>query len=79
MTIFKLEGKIAGPWVDELESLWRTTDLSRPVRVLLESVTFIDHEGKELLGRMHVEGAELAAEGCMTKAIVEDIRQRFHR
>jgi hypothetical protein len=79
VTVLKLEGKIAGPWVEELESIWQATDRSRPVRVLLETVTFIDREGKKLLGRMHAAGAVLAAEECMTKAIVEEITQRFHR
>jgi anti-anti-sigma regulatory factor len=75
--IFDLEGKLAGPWVDELEHCWRqaVTDDQR-VRVVLTIVTFIDAAGIKLLTDMHRQGAELVAQGCMTKAIVEEIKQK---
>ena len=75
---FELEGKLAGPWVKELELCWRSaagTQQISPVRVDLSSVTFIDEEGKDLLGRMHREGAKLVATGCLNKCIVEGITQ----
>ena len=75
---FALEGKLAGPWVKELELSWRSaasTQRIYPVRVDLSSVTFIDAEGKELLGRMYEEGAKLVATGCLNKCIVEGIMQ----
>jgi anti-anti-sigma regulatory factor len=76
-TILELEGKLAGPWVRELEECWRTAATSeRSVRVMLCAVTFIDDEGIALLARMYQHGAELVAEGCMNKAIVEEIRRR---
>lgn len=73
---FELEGKLAGPWVKEMELSWRSaasTQQIYPVRVDLSSVTFIDAEGKDLLGRMHREGAKLVASGCLNKSIVEGI------
>jgi len=36
-------------------------------------VTFIDSEGRKLLAGMHRQGAELAAEEFMMKAIIEEI------
>jgi hypothetical protein len=42
-------------------------------RVDLTGVTYIDGDGKALLARMHKEGAELIAAGCLTKCIVEEI------
>jgi len=73
-TIFELEGRLAGPWVRELEGCWRNASSpDRPVRVLLCAVTFIDEKGRELLADMYRHGAELVAEGCMTKAIIEEI------
>jgi len=72
--IFELEGKLAGPWAQELEGCWRkAADSHRPVRVLLCAVTFIDDKGIDLLAKMYHQGAELVAEGCMNKAIVEEI------
>ena len=73
-TIFELEGKLVGPWVEELANCWRkarNSDL--PVRVLLCAVTFIDDKGRDLLVEMYQHGAELVAEGCMNKTIVEEI------
>lgn len=73
-TVFELEGKLAGPWVQELKGCWqRTVVADQPVKVMLKAVTFIDDAGRELLAEMHRQGAELMAEGCMTKAIVEEI------
>jgi hypothetical protein len=75
-TIFDLEGKLAGAWVDELKNCWRqAVSENRQVKVVLKTVAFIDAEGRRLLADMHRQGAELAAEGCMTKAIVEGIKR----
>lgn len=76
-TIFELEGKLAGPWVQELEACWKRGVITdQPVRVRLKTVTFIDSAGGELLAEMYRQGVELVAEGCegcMTKAIVQEI------
>jgi hypothetical protein len=73
-SILELEGKLAGPWVEALENCWRKARNSdRAVRVMLCAVTFIDDKGRDLLIEMHRHGAELVAEGCMNKAIVEEI------
>jgi hypothetical protein len=73
-TTLQLEGRLAGPWVGELERCWRRIASGQAVTVLLQAVTFIDESGKALLIRMYRSGAELLGEGCMTKAIVEQIR-----
>src|SRR5947209_7890613 len=73
---FALEGKLAGPWVREMELCWRSavgTQQMHPVRIDLSSVTFIDEDGKELLRKMYREGAKLTATGCLNKCIVEGI------
>jgi len=73
-TTFELEGKLAGPWAQELKGCWQeVTNSDRSVRVLLCAVTFIDDKGRDLLLEMHRHGAELVAEGCMNKAIIDDI------
>ena len=79
---FALEGKLAGPWVKELELCWRSaagTLQIHAVRVDLSSVTFIDEEGKDLLDRMYRKGAKLMATGCLNKCIVEGIMQSEER
>ena len=71
-----LEGRLAGPWVDELERSWRENrSLSSSTLVIdLTGVTFIDQEAKTVLAHMCREGAELVAAGCCTKSIVEEIK-----
>lgn len=76
LTRLGLEGRLAGPWVKELELCWCSAvgiQKVSPVRVDLSSVTFIDEEGRGLLKRMYREGAELMASGCLNKCIVEGI------
>lgn len=75
---FKLEGKVAGLWVDELERSWHVAAGSaKAARVLvdLSEVTFVDVEGKKLLSWMCGQGAEFICAGCMTKGIVEEIKR----
>jgi len=72
--ILELEGRLTGPWVQELRLCWQsTTGARRRINVILKQVTFIDDGGKQLLKEMHRGGAVLTADGCMTKAIVETI------
>jgi len=76
--VFQLEGRLAGPWVQELEICWRSaldTRQGDPMRVDLSAVTFIDAEGKALLGQMYQERAELIASGCLNRCIVEELIQ----
>jgi len=72
----KLEGRLAGPWVRELEDCWqaaRAGQRQRTARVDLSAVTYVDGPGKDLLAVMHSQGAELMAAGCLMKAIVAEI------
>ncbi|MDH5738892.1 MAG: hypothetical protein OEY77_01045 [Nitrospira sp.] len=70
-----LEGRLAGPWVEELSGYWRklSTNQQQCTIIDLTVVTFIDAEGKALLARLWREGAELKASGCLTRCIVEGI------
>ena len=74
-----LEGRLAGPWVDELARCWKALTTTRDagsICVQLNAVTFVDGAGKTLLRAMHEDGAALAASGCMTRAILEEITHR---
>ena len=73
-----LEGRLAGPWVDEFARCWKAltaTQKAGSICVQLDAVTFIDVAGKALLRTMHEEGAALAASGCMTGAILDEITE----
>jgi len=76
----ELEGRLTGPWVEELKDCWEGTRKgAAEVRVVLKAVTFIDGAGKTLLRSMHREGVKLTGDGCMTKAIVEAITRAESR
>jgi anti-anti-sigma regulatory factor len=73
---FKLEGRLAGSWVQELHDCWQKTFAARPkpsVRFDLTDVTFIDAAGKEFLAARYREGNKLIAAGCLMKFIVAEI------
>ena len=60
----KLEGRLSGLWVHELEQLWTTassTTRNRRTVVDLGEVDFVDPAGELLLARMHAQGVELSA------------------
>jgi hypothetical protein len=56
----KLEGRLSGPWVEELRRCWASLAQDKvPVRINLRHVTFVDRPGRELLLRMERQGAPL--------------------
>ena len=73
---FQLEGRLAGPWLQELEECWRST-LARQGKptlcVDLTGVTFIDAAGQACLGTLHRQGAEFVAADCLTMAVVAEV------
>ena len=74
----QLEGKLSGPWLQELEDCWQRALASedKPVlRVDLTGLTFADAAGKSCLAAMHRCGAEFVARDCLTKEIVSEISQ----
>jgi len=75
-TVLRLEGRLAGPWVQELERCWDFTvgtTTNRPLSMDLSAVTYVDSDGKDLLKKIHQQGAKLVASGCFTRCIVNEI------
>ena len=70
-----LEGRLAGPWVEELRTYCRRVlgTQQRCTMIDLTGVTFVDAEGKTLLAQLWQQGVELQASGCLTRCLVEDI------
>jgi len=69
-----LEGKLAGPCVDELDKCWQTCPNGEVALVVdLTNVSFVDDHGKELLARMHNKGIKLFSKSVMTKCLIEEI------
>lgn len=77
-TTFKLEGRLAGPWVEELERCWTSAanqPEKHPFYLDLSGVTYVDAVGKDLLKTIHREGATLVASGCLMSCLVREITQ----
>lgn len=72
-TCFELEGRLAGPWVQELANCWKNFGGDCRLGVNLKAVTFIDEAGRRLLAEMHRQGIAIEGTGCMTASIVEEI------
>jgi len=70
-----IEGRLAGPWVEELRAYCRGTVGHQPrcIVINLAGVTFVDAEGKALLAQLWQQGVELRASGCLTRCVVEQI------
>jgi hypothetical protein len=72
----RLEGRLAGPWVEELRMWWEAECVTRdagPLRVDMTDVAFVDADGRALLEWMVRHGVELRAHGCMTRAVRDEI------
>src|SRR5438045_2861689 len=75
---FQLEGRLAGPWVGEVEACRQQTLAGShrlAVRFDLTGVTFINDAGLAYLAAMHRLGAEFVAADCLTTAVVALITQ----
>jgi hypothetical protein len=76
VTRFKLEGKLAHEWVAVAEKAWNTLlNISprSPVVVDLNSVSFVDDPGRDLLAQFHSAGATLVGTGPLIGALIEEI------
>jgi len=81
-TTLRVEGRLTGPWVGELERAWHGLTAGpndNHLSVDLTDVTFVGEEGKRLLEEMYGEGAKLKASGCATRRLVEEIGYTFSR
>lgn len=76
----RLEGRLAGPWVQVLEECWQTAISQLRERALcvdLTGVTSMDAEGQAKLNAMHRQRvAIVAADGLMKSIVAEIIGER---
>ena len=72
-TTLRLEGKLVGPWIPELEHCWRgVTDTARPAPLIvdLNGVSWVDPAGRALLQEMHRSGATLEGRGLLSQLFI---------
>jgi anti-anti-sigma regulatory factor len=72
----KVEGRLAGVWVPELEQCWRRLTARSPGVHLIVDLThtdFVDLAGKYLLSLMYKSGVQLSANSPYMKTLVKEI------
>ena len=73
--LLALQGRLAGPWVDELESQWRRMQAKageRRIAIDLSGVTGIDGAARYLLQLMRVRSVRLMGASIAIRASVDD-------
>ncbi|MGC1484982.1 MAG: hypothetical protein WA789_14390 [Candidatus Acidiferrum sp.] len=76
----QLEGKVVGPWVEELRRAWHTLPPSlgsRKLQLDLRGVTFVDTKGRHLLQEIHRRtNASFMADSPLTQYFADDAMQQ---
>ncbi|MHB1856418.1 MAG: STAS domain-containing protein [Acidobacteriaceae bacterium] len=77
--VLKLEGRIVGPWADELGTVWREiaiTPPERPVTLDLRDVTYVDASGMQILRQIYREKKPAFLTGSpLTESFAEQARR----
>jgi hypothetical protein len=76
-----VEGKLVGPWLEELRNTWRNAgkDLrGRKLVIDLSQATVIGQEGQDAILEMMNEGAKFACCGVLTRYVVKKLARRCH-
>jgi anti-anti-sigma regulatory factor len=78
--VLKLEGRLAGPWVDELERLWQETSQARGGRKLaldLRETTYADIGGIRKLRSIYAQtGATILTGTPWTQYLAEEVQRK---
>lgn len=76
----KLEGRLAGPWVEELSRSWGRTAPRAHVRKLLidlRELTYTDDAGRKVLRNIFAEtSAEIIAGNPLTQYLAQQIKSK---
>lgn len=76
----KLEGSLAGIWVKEAETVWRSAKSAaagRPLVMDLKAVNRVDQAGFYLLALLRQRGVRLVASGTAMTEIVRTIEKEW--
>jgi anti-anti-sigma regulatory factor len=76
--VLRVEGRLAGACVPELEDCWKTARAGQPapkISVDLKNVTCVDRAGRALLRSMHGNGVVFLRAGMAIQDILDQITQ----
>ncbi len=77
-----LQGRLAGPWVAQLQSCWNNAQAAREGRscvIDVTSLTSVDETGEDVLRAMMSEGAKFRACGVYITHVLQSLEQRCKR
>ncbi len=76
---FKLEGRLTGPWVTELDRCWNTASPTaghKQIVIDLTDLECADGAGRSLLALLYSRGARFIATTLMMRQLVSEITGR---
>ena len=73
--VLRLEGRLAGPWVNELEkTVSQAETLSLPIEVDVWDLTYADLAGERALSRLHRKGACFKGKGSYAEYLLRRLK-----
>lgn len=72
--VLKLEGRLAGPWVDELRKTVLLSAWCQPLEIDVSSLTFADDDGEQSLSWLHRMGASFRGKGPFPHYLFERLK-----
>ena len=77
--VLKIEGRLVGPWVDELKrTVWRSDGSSERLEIDVKDLTFADDEGEKTLSWLHNIGARFQGRGLFSEYLFERLNIPLH-
>ena len=77
--VLRLEGRLVGPWVDELrKTVWRTEVWRRPLEIDVTDLTYVDEDGENALSWLHRMGARFQGKGPFSGYLFERLKIPLH-
>ena len=77
--LLKLEGRLVGPWVDELKkTVWQTNGWRQPLEIDVVDLTFADEDGENALSWLHRMGARFQGKGPFSEFLFERLKIPLH-
>jgi hypothetical protein len=79
-----VEGKLSGPWVEELRTTWRSASRDtdgreldgRKVLIDLSNLTVISREGEDAIFDLMKQGAKFSCAGILTRHVLKGLARR---
>jgi len=77
--VLRLEGRLVGPWVDELrQAVWRTSGWRQRLDIDVTDLTYVDEDGEQALSWLHRMGARFHGKGPFSQYMFERLKIPLH-